>query len=185
MKHLRHSALAILSGLLALGIHATAGPEIHDRVSAKDLRIRKARETAFIGKQDTRAEDPRVRPPKGQSILAESVLLGNGRNWTLVPKGSVLHLPENLEKHILENAEGEIMPWQKFLARNRSWLTTAEVDMDTATGRKPIPDSKLKAWTRTGSIVVAIHRGGAISVRRKPESESESKPEPEPKKSTS
>jgi len=168
MKQLRHSALAILSGLLAFGIHAVAAREINDRVTAHDLRIRKAREAEFTGGRPARVEETRARSPRKQSILADSILLGNGHNWTLVPKGSVLHLPDKLKKHILKQGQGEILPWQQFLARNRSWLSVAEVDMDTAAGRTPIPEKKLKAWAKTSNIVVAVHRGGAISVRRPP-----------------
>jgi len=180
MKTSRHPALAIVSGLLALGLSAACAQEIHDRVNAHDLRIRKAREAAFIGGNVSRVKDPRTRSPQKQSILADSILLGDGRHWTIVPKGSVLCMPKALENHILKNGEGEILTWRQFLARNRSWLTVSEVDMDTAAGRTPIPKERLEAMEKTGLVVVAVHRGGAISVRRKPEAKDKPKSEAQP-----
>lgn len=152
--------------LTAIAIAPACGLEIRDRVSPDEIRRQRQEQASALGTSATQEPDKRVQSSAGQSILGSSVILGNGHHWTLVPKGSVLHLPDALKSHILDQPSGEIMAWTQFLARNRSWLTTSEVSLETASGELPIPPAKSKSWTRGGNIVVAVHRGGAISVRQ-------------------
>ena len=80
--------------LTAIAIAPACGLEIRDRVSPDEIRRQRQEQASALGTSATQEPDKRVQSSAGQSILGSSVILGNGRHWTLVPKGSVLHLPD-------------------------------------------------------------------------------------------
>src|SRR6478752_7611460 len=41
-----------------------------------------------------------VRHPDDQSIINQSTILNDGKNWTLVPKGAVIHLPDAMKNRV-------------------------------------------------------------------------------------
>ena len=67
---------------------------------------------------------------------------------------------------MVETPSGTMIPWRDFLFRNRSWLGTEEVSVETASGKRPMLESIATGITRRDTIVVAVHQGGAISVDR-------------------
>jgi len=109
-----------------------------------------------------------VARPGDQSLIGQSDVLNDGINWTLVPKGAVLHVPQPFATRVGSKPLGTLLSWIDFLKVNRSWLFTEEVQIDQAAGKRPIPPSRADAWNKLGKVVVAVHRGGPISVRPEP-----------------
>ncbi|MGD9417973.1 MAG: hypothetical protein Q7R22_003470 [Verrucomicrobiota bacterium JB025] len=157
------AAIIPVTGLMLLttGI----GAEMRDRITPEELLKRKAAGGGMDAFQKPNTPDPRVKSPATPSIINESILLSDGNHWTLVPKGSVLHLPEKQKHHVVTQPTGTFTRWSEFLKRNISWLSAESVSMDTATGKNPISTETTDAWPRRGAIVIAVHRGGAISVK--------------------
>lgn len=156
--------LMLLSTLL-FGQSVSNAAEIRDRITPEQMRRSQASIEWRQEGGDGSVRDPRVRPPVEQSILKQSVILCDGRFWSLVPKGSILHLPERHDQRIVDRPTGQPISWNRFLALNRSWLTTHEVDIPTASGKKPVADQVRSFWATRNHVVVAIHLGGAISVK--------------------
>jgi len=155
--------------LLALAGPALAAPQMTDRITPEEIAARQkaASPLAAIPQPAAPAEAPVVRPAE-QSIVKQSDILNDGRNWTLVPKGAVLHVPPALASRVGAKPVGTLLPWNEFLTANRNWLFTEEVTFDHASGKKPIPASRLDAWQKVNKVIVAIHLGGPISVRPQP-----------------
>jgi hypothetical protein len=97
-------------------------------------------------------------------LIAQSTLLRFGEYWTLVPKGAVIHLPALLKDRVIEQPEGQYLPWLDFLGANRGWLSTAEVTLEQASGELPIDPAKIAFWTRQDKVMVAVYQRGPISI---------------------
>lgn len=169
-RHARTAGSATL--LLLLAQPALQAGEIRDRITPEQMRQRQAA-GAHLPKGSSLAAkpDPRARSSAEQSIIAQSTILSDGTYWTLVPDGSVLHVPEKHQARVVDTPAGTCLNWIQFAGRNRSWLGTHNVDLETAAGRKPLDKAAVDSWARRGTVMVAVHRGGAISVKR-PQQES-------------
>jgi hypothetical protein len=82
----------------------------------------------------------------------------------LVPKGSILHIPETRAANVADLPGKQFVIWAGFLASQRAWVSTFEVTLEQARGEVAIPVDKIEAFKKGNSIVVATFRGGAISV---------------------
>jgi len=170
--HARTAGSAML--LLLLAQPAVQAGEIRDRITPAELAQRQAGTEWKTSEEGGTPRDPRAKSPAKQSIIEQSVILHDGTYWTLVPVGSVLHLPDNHKNRVVKQPAGKLLNWQQFLGRNRSWLGTEDVDIATAKGETPLNKENESSWAKRGSVVIAVYRGGAISVKRpKPEPEAE------------
>lgn len=106
----------------------------------------------------------KVERPAEQSIIKQSVILHDGQNWTIVPKGAVIFSPEALKARMDVKPVGTLLPWKDFLAKNVGWITTNEVSFDQAAGNDPLPAARVAFWAKQDKIVVAVHQNGPISV---------------------
>lgn len=130
-------------------------PETLARLQKKDPMIR------LVG---ANGEDIEVQRPAAASIVGRSTILHDGKHWTLVPNGSVVHVPETLKGKVNSRPVGTLLPWQDFLTRNRGWLTTAEISFDQAAGNEVLPAASIANWKNSGKLVVTVHHMGPISV---------------------
>ena len=105
-----------------------------------------------------------VRRPDDQSIINQSTILHDGTNWTLVPKGAVIFLPEAMKSRVDVKPAGTLLPWTEFLARNQAWITTNDISFDQAAGKKPLQAERVAFWAKQDKVVIAVHQGGPISV---------------------
>jgi hypothetical protein len=103
--------------------------------------------------------------PREESILAQSTILSDGTNWTLVPKGAVLHRPAAQKAKVDAKPLGTLLPWADFLSRNFAWLGTCDLNLDQAAGNQPLAAGLADNWSKLGKVVVAVHLAGPISVR--------------------
>ncbi len=106
----------------------------------------------------------KVERPAEQSIIMQSVILHDGQNWTIVPKGAVIFTPEALKARMDVKPVGALLAWKDFLAKNFGWITTNEVTFDQAAGNDPLPAARVAFWAKQDKIVVAVHQNGPISV---------------------
>ena len=155
---------------IALAATSFAGPLVPNKsITANELAAKQANDalstlpqTAVLEKE-LGVEAPR---PAAQSIIAQSEIITDGENWTLVPKGAVLFVPERNTENVGTKPVGSLLMWREFLAKNPAWVSTHEVSYEQATGETPLPEGSMEHWQKRNCIVVAVHRGGPISLAR-------------------
>lgn len=150
--------------LLALAAHALAAQPVLVRVTAKTLADLQKRDPMIRLVSPADGEAKVVRPVN-QSIIRQSTILNDGQNWTLVPNGAVLFLPESMKSRVHAKPVGTLLSWNDFLARNHTWISTREVSFDQAAGNKAMPSESSDSWRKQKRVVVAVHQQGPISVR--------------------
>jgi len=141
-----------------------AAQPLTDRSSAESI-VRQQEKNPVTNLMPVVTGDPGSVRTGGQSIIKDSVILHDGKNWTLVPKGAVIYQPEKYAAKVDAKPVGNLLTWSAFLALNQSWITTNEVSFDQAAGNQPLPAKQADAWSKINKLVVAVHLGGPISVR--------------------
>lgn len=154
---------AILVVSLITG-NALAGQPLVARITPEAL-ARLQQSDPMIRLQKPVASEVKVARPADQSIIAQSTILSDGSNWTIVPNGAVLFIPEKLKSRISTKPSGNLLPWSQFLTASRGWVTTCEVSIDQATGKEEIPTERSAFWPKQDKIIVAVHQRGPISIR--------------------
>ncbi len=107
-----------------------------------------------------------VRTSADQSIISQSEILHDGVNWTIVPKGAVLFVPQWTKNRVGARPVGNLLPWIEFLTKNPSWVSTHETSFEQAAGESPLPAAKVDFWQKQDRVIIAVHQGGPISVAR-------------------
>jgi hypothetical protein len=154
--------------LTTLAGAAIAAPAMTDRITPEEIAARQKSAPAVALVQPVAGAEAKVARPGEQSLIKQSDILSDGNNWTLVPKGAVLHIPAALSNRVGAKPVGTLLSWIDFLTVNRGWLFTEEVTFDQAAGKTPIPPSRHDFWKKNGKVIVAVHLGGPISVRTEP-----------------
>lgn len=149
--------------LCALVASVNAAQPILVRVTPETL-ARLQKKDPMIRLVDANGEDIEVQRPPAASVVARSTILHDGKHWTLVPNGSVVHVPETLKAKVNSRPVGTLLPWSDFLARNGAWLKAAEISFDQAAGNEALPETSLADWKRSDKMVVTVHHMGPISV---------------------
>lgn len=147
---------ALVMNAHAQPIQARVTPENLAKLQAMDPMVRLVKPSAGEAK---------IARPENQSIIKQSTILHDGKNWTLIPKGAVVFLPESMKSRVNGSPEGNLMTWPEFLTANRNWITTNEVTFEQASGKAPIPAERALFWSTQNKIVIAVHQRGPISVR--------------------
>lgn len=101
---------------------------------------------------------------KRVSIVSRSEIIHRGPLVTLIPKRSVLHLPDGLRGVKGKVLGKKLVNWGEFYKANRSWIDTVEVTRAQAEGREPLSDELTKSFEKRTKAVVAVLQGGPISV---------------------
>lgn len=150
--------------LLALVANAAAGPPVLQRITPASLA--KLQQSTPMSRLQRPVEgEAIVERPAEQSIIKQSMILHDGQNWTLVPKGAVLFLPDPLKNRVDVKPLGTLLPFVDFLTKNRSWITTNEVTFNQAAGTEALPEERSTFWSKQDKMVIAVHQSGPISVR--------------------
>jgi hypothetical protein len=148
--------------LLALASQAFAAQPMVPRVTSEDLaKLQQMDPMIRLAKP----AEPQSARPQNQSIIGQSTILSDGTNWTFVPNGAVVFLPNALKTRVGVKPAGILLPWVEFLTRNLNWITTVEVTIAQAAGKAPLPADRAAFWTTQDKIVIATHQNGPISVR--------------------
>lgn len=82
---------------------------------------------------------------------------------TLLPKNSIIHIPESQQARVASRPSGKFVPWREFATKYRGVVTTFEVTFDQASGKEPLPAARLKPLLESDLIVVAVLGGSPIS----------------------
>lgn len=104
------------------------------------------------------------RPNIGNSLYSKSIIIFDGEKHTVVPIGSVLHLPEPLRDHVITEPKGDFTYWPNFLKRNGAWLASKEVPLKMAKGDVESARAILGGLTMDAHMLVAVYKGGPISI---------------------
>lgn len=150
--------------LWAMILPIFAAQPVLERVTPESLKKLQERDPMIRLEQASKGE-AKVKRPVDASILRDSTILHDGRNWTLVPNGAVIHQPESIKAKVNAKPVGTLLPWHEFLRRNPRWLVSHEVTFEQAAGDEELPAEVAKKWSKQEKIVVAVRQTGPISVR--------------------
>ena len=149
--------------LCALACNSFAGEPILTRITLEALA--RLQQTSPMTRLEPAKRQAAADSQDQQSIIKQSVILHDGSNWTLVPKGAVIFLPEAMKGRVNAKPVGTLVSWIDFLTQNRAWIITNDVTFDQAAGSKPLPAERLNFWAKQDKVVIAVHQNGPISVR--------------------
>jgi hypothetical protein len=151
--------------LPALTVVAVSAQPMTDRITPEEIAARRQSSPVRALAQPAADTTAKVNRPGEQSLIKQSDVLSDGKNWTLVPKGAVLFVPDALANRVGARPIGTLLGWTEFLTVNRGWLFTEEVTFEQAAGKAVIPPSRTEFWRKNGKVIIAVHLGGPISVR--------------------
>jgi len=165
---------SILAVALALPLAVTAAPgsmvdaPTSESVQAKRQELRKAEVQPH--------QIPGVKPDSGDrmrlttpSLLNRTRVLGDGRQWTLLPPRAIVNFPTALADKLTDSQQGKLVPWPEFYAANRHQIEAFEVSPGHLNGSLEIPERTREAWAGSPRMVVLVHKGHPITLPvRKP-----------------
>ncbi|QJE97656.1 hypothetical protein [Luteolibacter luteus] len=162
------SALGVT--LLALAAQPLAAQQTEMRDSptseqlAEQLKVanNEAQKT-LVKLRPSEGPDP-AKASSGDSLVKDSDFLAFNGKMTLVPKMAILHTPPNMVDRVKFVSGNQLMPFGDFYAVNRAWITTYEVTRAQAEGNQPFPEDVVKRFDKSTTLVVAVFKGGPISV---------------------
>lgn len=108
--------------------------------------------------------DPQRRPQASTRLQDRSIILSDGQTFTLLPHGSILHLPAALRGRVAAKPAGDFLLWPAFLERHAEWLTAQEVPLAMASGDAKAAAAVLAPLAAEKRLVVAVYRKGPISI---------------------
>ncbi len=137
----------------------------HDELS-KSLRMAQQNDPVRnIGPAIGNVEEDPAKQYGELDLIKDSIILCYRGSLTLLPKRSVLHLPEALKPRF-EAVEGAgVQVWADFFKNNRGWIRTLEVTRAQAMGEEPLDEDVVAAFKESAAVVVATFKGGPISVK--------------------
>lgn len=104
------------------------------------------------------------RPVAESSLASSSIFLFDGTNCTIIPVGSILHLPAELQNRVAKGIQGNFVLWPEFLKLNKAWLLAQEVPLAMARGDSKAAEPILRSLSQESHAVVSVYRGGPISI---------------------
>jgi hypothetical protein len=111
----------------------------------------------------TEGADPSV-TNRPKDILADSDFISYNGHATLVPKRAIMQIPKGYADRIRLEPGTKLQSWSDFFAVNRGWITTVEISRVQAEGNQPLPEETQKQLSKSGNLIVAVYRGGPISL---------------------
>ncbi len=138
---------------LPANIPAPVVPKLSDEALRQQTESQKSKEIA-VERQ----------APQSWDLVENSEFITFQREVLIVPKGAILHIPERLQAHVIENPVGKIQPWLEFISKNRAHITTVEVTLDQATGKAALPEQRVEEFKNSSQIVIATFNRHPISV---------------------
>lgn len=136
-------------------------------VTTGDLSVRQQNASLSVLDQKPPSSSPEsvvIRRNAQESLIGQSEILHDGQNWTLVPRGAVLHVPKSRTGNVGTRPVGTLLTWIEFLRKNPAWLSTHETSIKQAAGDEPLPAAKADFWKKQDRVIIAVHQGGPISV---------------------
>jgi len=136
----------------------------HDQLSRK-LRMEQQKDPlADLGPAMGQSDKDPSAALAGRDFVKNSAVLSFRGHLTLVPKRSVLHVPDALLNRMKVEEGAKVQTFQDFLLSNRGWVRAVEVSREQALGHVSLSESVLQSFANSNQVVVATYRGGPISV---------------------
>ena len=98
-------------------------------------------------------------------LTSRSSIISSLQDWTLIPKGAVLHVPPLYQKRVDGTRNGNLIAWPEFYRKNRNWIREVPITIQQASGENPLTAEFLQRSKSSGQILVTVCRGGPISVK--------------------
>lgn len=86
--------------------------------------------------------------------------------YTMVPRSSVIHIPKGLEHKFTRPTGSKLVDLSRFMRGSHVWLHKMPVTMAEAQGKVAIDPLRLERVFKLGKVVIAVHKGKAISIRK-------------------
>lgn len=115
-------------------------------------------------------------PSMQSSLWSRSIILTDGEMFTLVPIGSILHLPPALRNRVAAAPVGRFTFWPAFQKRNEAWLAGHEVSLEMSRGDAKAARQVMQSIAKDSRLLVALYKGGPVTILEKaPEPAAEKK----------
>ncbi len=177
--------LLLPTSLFAIGISLLVAEgfrmkpfEVKGKISPRPThaQLKMKRKDVKVDEKIKLADEPiemgKIRSGKTESLIKRSAIISFGEHWTLVPKKSLLNVPKHLANRVDGERKGKLLGWKDFYEKNRGWLQQQEVNIAQAREGAEMPEGLVKSYLTSGRVVVAVCRGGPISLKA-PEEEEE------------
>ncbi len=154
--------LLLLVGSMALSFAENDGKRL-SREELLELLEKSSERMSRLKLQSSKTEQMH---PSQSSILDRSVILNDGRKWTLIPKGSLLAIPEAHQQRVnAQPGTAKYVEFSSFLLRNRGWLSTHAVTLEQARGNQRLNTKAVEVLQKSGRVVISVYQGGPITTR--------------------
>lgn len=140
----------------------TKQPTATDRITDAELEAVKKQHEIQYGSGFKRTEKPEL-APEG-NFYANSSLLSDGVNHTVLPKAALMHVPDAFKDRVVDKPVGRLILWPEFYKQNRNWLKTREITFENAKGELPLTEEEWQTVQNLGAIVVSVMGGHPISL---------------------
>ncbi len=105
-----------------------------------------------------------AKSPPRSDLYADSIILSDGVNHTLLPKRSLVFVPERYQRRVVDAPVGKLILWPTFNKINSSWLRVQEVSLPIAKGEEPLADGIRRQLESGFQVVVSTYKQSPISV---------------------
>ena len=110
------------------------------------------------------ATTPIAQSEEREQILPNTVIIGDGENWALVPSKAILHLPASFKGRVNVKPIGNLLPWNEFAKENETWVLNEQFTLREAEGIHPV-DPRRKAFLfNQNKLVMAVRFDTPIAV---------------------
>jgi len=99
-----------------------------------------------------------------QSIYEDAIILTYDGMHTVVPVGSILHLPIALRDRISPEPVGRLVLWPAFLQLNSSWIKLQNLPAAVVKGIQPVPPKIERDIAFDPKLVVATYLDNPVTV---------------------
>jgi len=136
----------------------------HDQLSRKLRMEQQKDQLADLGPAMGQSDKDPSASLASRDFVKNSAVFSFRGHLTLVPKRSVLHVPDALLNRMKVEENAKVQTFQDFLLSNRGWIRAVEVTREQALGHAALPESTVESFANSSQVVVATYRGGPISV---------------------
>ena len=98
------------------------------------------------------------------SLTGTALLLNDGKQWTMLPRRSVLRFPDEIRQHIREGKAGKLVTWEQFQNANRSLILSVPMTDAHLSGKLTIDDEQKKKWAEVRQMMVGTYAGNPVAL---------------------
>lgn len=178
--------LAFLIALGLCGSLLSAAPEVSVSLGSKSKPVSAASGKVTVRKAPTKEEvlerkaktpqaytNQSIKPVKEgekletktqSSLQATSLLLTDGKQWTVLPKRSVLQFADEVKPHIKEGKAGKLVTWAEFERANSAWIRSVPMTEGNLSGKTEITKDTKARWIESKQLLVSTYSGNPVAL---------------------